>query len=325
MIKVSVIISAYNMEQYIARCIESICDQTLKEIEIIVVNDGSNDNTLNIVEQLYKTDSRIKIVNKENGGISSARNYGLDYANGKYVLFIDADDWIDRYTCENMYNYAIKNDCDIVMCNANLYYDNDICKPMNEIGLSNHTMKDLLNELIIGNMLPAIWNKLIKRDLFKTHDIKFPIGISMGEDFYVVTQLIFYSKKIAKIDEAHIYYFQRKHGITRQFNNKSYDIIKAINLIELFLEEKNIKHNYNDEIEFCKFMHVFKYRVCEFPKKCEVHRKLYDYSKENIKSLKQNILIAEYMKKCSLKEKLIIKLYYFNYNLGLFFSNLIEM
>lgn len=118
--KISVIVPVYNTEKYIKKCIRSIIEQTLKEIEIIIVNDGSKDKSLEIIKDLMKQDRRIKLINKENEGVSSARNSGIKMAKGKYIQFIDSDDWIEKEFLEKMYDFAEKENVDIVVSD---YYE----------------------------------------------------------------------------------------------------------------------------------------------------------------------------------------------------------
>ena len=118
MVKVSLIVPVYNTEMFLKKCLESIISQTLKEIEIIIVNDGSTDNSQKIIDDFSKKDSRIKAFYKENEGLSSARNLGLEKAKGKYIWFIDSDDYIMKpYACEKLYNFSEENNLDIAVCN----------------------------------------------------------------------------------------------------------------------------------------------------------------------------------------------------------------
>ena len=113
MAKVSIIIPVYNVESYLRRCLDSVVNQTLKDIEIILVNDGSTDGSLAICEEYAKNDDRIKIITRKNGGLSAARNTGLDNATSEYIGFIDSDDWVDTNFFENLYNTAIEKNCDV--------------------------------------------------------------------------------------------------------------------------------------------------------------------------------------------------------------------
>ena len=119
--QISVIVPIYNVEKYLAKCIDSIINQTLTNIEIILVNDGSTDNSRKIIDKYDKKDSRIKVIHKKNGGQGSARNAGLDIAKGEYIGFVDSDDWIDSNMYENLYNAAISNNADIVVCNRKVF------------------------------------------------------------------------------------------------------------------------------------------------------------------------------------------------------------
>ena len=120
--QISVIVPIYNTEKYIHKCINSILGQSFRDIEIILVNDGSEDNCGQIVNEYQKADARIKVIHKENGGLWSARNAGLDIATGKYISFIDSDDWVKREMLEEMYNKAEEHQADLVVCNYNKVY-----------------------------------------------------------------------------------------------------------------------------------------------------------------------------------------------------------
>ena len=123
--KVSVIVPVYNVEQYIEKCLENLVNQTLDDIEIIVVNDGSTDNSETIINKyLQKYSNKIKYLTKTNGGLSDARNYGMKYATGEYIAFLDSDDYADVTTYEKMYNKAIEENCDYVECNFIWEYEN---------------------------------------------------------------------------------------------------------------------------------------------------------------------------------------------------------
>ena len=129
MAKVSVIIPVYNIEKYLKKCLDSVTNQTFSDIEIICVNDGSTDNSLSILEEYAKKDNRIKIINKENGGLSSAWNAGLNEVSSEYVTFVDGDDWIDTKTFKLAYEAMINNKVDYVCWGANIvpeYYDDKI-------------------------------------------------------------------------------------------------------------------------------------------------------------------------------------------------------
>ena len=178
-IKVSVIVPVYNVEKYLAECINSIINQTLKEIEIICVNDGSTDSSLDILREYEKKDNRIKVINKSNGGISSARNAGIEAANGKYIAFVDSDDWVDLDAYEILYRFAKEQHADI------------LCAGWRNVPAKKCGRKDCCPKFKVYND----WfkakkkresiiscNKLYKRSLIIKNNLRFNTAISYAED-----------------------------------------------------------------------------------------------------------------------------------------------
>ena len=178
--KVSVIIAAYNIEDYIQRCLISVVSQTLKDIEIIVVNDGSTDNTLNKIQEIKDVYSKINIINQENKGLIEARKSGLKEATGEYVLFVDGDDWLEIQALELLYNKAEENESDVVLYDAFVSYDSGRYKlsVINNYDLSY----DYAENLFLNKILPSIWSKFIRLDFIKSNNIIFPDNITFGED-----------------------------------------------------------------------------------------------------------------------------------------------
>ena len=252
-IKVSIIIPAYNVEKYILRCIQSATNQTLKEIEVIVVNDGSTDNTQNIIEKLSKEDNRIILINKKNGGLASARNAGVNISRGEYIHHLDGDDWMEPRACEDMYSFAKERDLDIVV--ANFYADNDngglvLCKP---IGLNQEffTGEEFLHILFQEKAYWAFWNKLFSRKIYK--GILQPEDISYGEDALTVPKLVLNSKNIGLIDKAYIHYINNPNSITKQeISKKMYQLFKVYDRLEDYLIDKKKYKEYKEDMKFKK-------------------------------------------------------------------------
>ena len=196
MIKVSIIVPVYNVEEYISKCLDSLVNQTLKEIEIIVVNDGSPDNSQSIIDKYAKKYKNIKSYTKENGGLSDARNYGLKYAKGEYISFIDSDDYVDKTMIEKMYNYAVKNNLDIVVCDSiEIKGNHQILKKSNL-----HYSDDDIKNYIISP--PMAWSRIYKKEIL--NDKKFTKGIYY-EDLDFTPSLAKITKKIGFIEEG-LYY-----------------------------------------------------------------------------------------------------------------------
>ena len=161
MAKISVIIPVYNVEKYLSKCLDSVVNQTLKDIEIIVVNDGSPDNSQKIIDDYTKKYKNIKSFVKKNGGLSDARNFGIKKASGKYIAFLDSDDYVTEDMYEKMYKKAISHNFDIVVCDLNYVYDDRIVKAYSNIKDDTTNIKN-----VMINIYPAAWNKIFKRELF---------------------------------------------------------------------------------------------------------------------------------------------------------------
>ena len=167
MIKISVIIPVYGVEKYIRQCLESVIKQTYKNLEIIVVNDGTKDNSMKIVEE-YLVDERIKVINKENGGISSARNRGIEEATGEYVSFVDSDDWLEIDLYERIVQILEGNKVDIIVFNYNRYSENKKKYRRNILKL-----KKIPKEILFRNLNGECWNKLYKIGFLKENNLRF--------------------------------------------------------------------------------------------------------------------------------------------------------
>lgn len=184
--KVSVIIPVYNCKQYLEPCIESLLKQTLEECEFIFINDGSKDGSLLILQKYQAIDSRIKVINQSNRGVSAARNAGLEIANGDYIGFVDADDFVDADYFEKLYEVSIKYGCDITICDwkvgnesndrLNLPFTKDIVLDRRYIEMVIYPF------LIQEESLNSVCNKLYSADLIEKNRISFPTGVALGED-----------------------------------------------------------------------------------------------------------------------------------------------
>lgn len=243
---ISIIVPVYKVEDYLEKCIESILNQTYKNIEIILVDDGSPDRCGKICDDYAIKDNRIKVIHKKNGGLSEARNYGINIASGEYILFIDSDDYIDKNMCEILIKEAKKNDSDIVICNyynvkENDYFINKMSITNNKILLTNLEMMKIFflkgySETII------VWNKLYKKKLFYTNEnIRFPVG-KLHEDIFTIYKLYYIANKIVVVNKPLYYYVQRKESIMGKFSEKN--IIAHMDCIkEYYIFSKNKKIN----------------------------------------------------------------------------------
>lgn len=248
--KVSVIVPVYNVEKYLAKCLESLANQTLKEIEVIIVNDGSPDNSENIINMYTKRYPNMKSYIKENGGLSDARNYGIKYATGEYIAFLDSDDYVTYDMYEKMYLKAKSNNYDMVVCDINYVYPDQIM--LVGSGIKKDTTNIKNTYLTIH---PAAWNKIFKRELFD-NNIIFKKGIWF-EDVEFIYRLLPYIKNIGVIHESFNQYIQREGSITNTVSKKIYDYVENMNGVIDFYKEKNIYDEYKKELEYVYVRYVY--------------------------------------------------------------------
>ena len=235
--KISVIVPVYNVEQYLERCVDSIINQTYTNLEIILVNDGSTDNSGKLCDELAKKDERIRVIHKENGGLSDARNRGIDEAESDLVGFIDSDDYIDS----DMYEVLLKNlnntDADLSMCALYDVYNNTP-----EAQVTNKETWKLSSEQAIKMVMEAkilsvtAVNKLYRKSLFT--DLKFEVG-KIAEDAFIMIKLLDKCEKIVATNEKKYYYVHRENSITTQkFSTKFLNVIEAYEQNSNIISEK---------------------------------------------------------------------------------------
>lgn len=251
---VTIVVPMYNVEKYIEKCLDSLINQTYKNIEILVINDGSKDNSLIIAERKAKEDNRIKIISQLNQGLSAARNTGMDNAKGQYICFVDSDDFVHPDYVKLLLESMVDNDSDISVCD--FFYideeDNTWKRKEKENKIYNNieALKDIFCKE--QNTEVMTWNKLYKIELFKDNNIYFPVG-RYHEDNFTTYKLYYYSKKIAMISDELYYYLQRNNSIMGQkFNKKRLDILDAIDETKKFFKDKKIK--LDEEIQCCEII-----------------------------------------------------------------------
>lgn len=245
--KISVIVPIYNVEKYLSECLNSIINQTYENLEIILVNDGSTDKSLEICKRYEKIDSRIKIISKENGGLSSARNIGIKNASGEYISFVDSDDFIEVNTAyEDMYNIALEEKSDIVAGNAVWYWsqENKNVQPrdMSLFSYSPMMAEDFfLASLKSGRIYAPVWLNLYNKDLIINNNLYFKEGI-YHEDEEFTPKALLKSNRVSIYNRNFYIYRQRNGSIINSFNCKK-DLDKLNICINLEKEIKNIKNN----------------------------------------------------------------------------------
>ena len=285
--KVSIIVPVYNVEKYIEKCLTSLVNQTLDEIEIIVVNDGSPDNSDKIINKYVKKyPSKIKYYIKENGGQGSARNFGLTKANGEYIGYVDSDDYIELDMYEKMYAKAKEKESDIVICGS--YNVNEVTgekiKDIDEIYFD-----DLKLNAFFGRK--AVWNKIYKKEIIEKNNLIFRSKV-WYEDFDFTMNAIINAKKIDYINEPFYDYLIREGSTMNNSNvDRNLEILLAFDEV---LKNKKLD-KYKEIIEFLAIDHIYISTIVRIinanadkTKKKEVINKLLSYMDSNFKEYKNN-------------------------------------
>ena len=239
--KVSVIVPVYNVEKYLRKCLNSLVAQSLKEMEIIIVNDGSTDDSQKIIDDFQRQyPSKIKSFIKENGGLSDARNFGLDQANGDYIGFVDSDDEVDERMFEEMYNLAIQHHAEMVICNLHKVDETGrVIEKLPQFPNMPECIDVEENFSVFSDLSYFACNKLFKRELFENK--RFKIGMHF-EDIQLIPQLLLECKVIAKTQRYYYHYLQRKDSISKTHDEKGLDILKAVKDVEEAFRHSQYAH-----------------------------------------------------------------------------------
>lgn len=303
MTKLSVIVPVYNSEKYLEKCLESLVNQTLEEIEIIIVNDGSTDNSQKIIDKyIDKYPTKIKALVQKNSGQAVARNLGIKNANGEFIAFVDSDDYVEKDAYEKAYNYAVENSLEIVCFNFWEEKGNE----KKESGYYNFENRNVDIKYILNETSP--WNKIINRNLIIENNINFMENY-IYEDLELIPRLVLYTNKIGFIDECLYNYVLHDNSTMRQ---KKYN--EKLNSIYFVMEslKKNFENTkYNRELEYIYIEHLLHgavLRYLEYDEGINDIKKISGIMKENFPRWRKNI----YYKQKNIKYKIICELAYRN-------------
>lgn len=307
---ISVIVPVYNVEQYLEKCVNSIINQTYKNLEIILVDDGATDSSGNMCDELAKSDNRIKVYHKENGGLSDARNYGVERATGEYIGFVDSDDYIDSEMYEKLYEAIKKENVDVAECSLKVIYPGKIELFTDEKYYKVLGKTEYLEEyLTIKKIFGSVWTKLIKSDVAKK--LVFPKG-KLYEDTYYAYDLIEKVDRYVIMNNPYYNYLMRENSITNaKFNPRIFDLIE---IVEKF--HKMTYENYPGlkEAADCRKMYAYfsvlnSILLEENYRDNEYYSKILSYFKRNYISLLKNKYINHNRKLSVILIKLNIDLY----------------
>lgn len=260
-IMLSIIVPVYNVEAYLEKCLSSIFSSTFTDFELIIINDGTKDNSEQIINKylnIYK--DKITYISKENSGLSDTRNIGMNIAKGRYIAFVDSDDYIEPDAYELMINKAMERDFDVVAADVRLVYENS---DKEEIVSSNYKKDMFDKEEIKTSVLvqyPVVWNKIYKKEILE--GVSFSKGVCY-EDMEFILKLYPKIKSVGVVKKPLYNYLQRENSITYTYNEKLYDIINNMTSVINYYKEKGIYNKYKEELEYL----YARYAFATFPKR----------------------------------------------------------
>lgn len=255
MVKISILIPVYNVEEFLDEAITSLLNQTFEDFEVICVNDGSKDNSLEILNDFAKKDSRITVINKENGGCGSARNRALDEANGEYIYFFDPDDYILPNALEELYKNITNNNSDMVLFKIAWFYEGqpiDYSKPLYDfdkifpdVDFNNFTFtyKDVIHHVLNSAFAP--WSKLYRKEfLDKYDDFRFDLGVAFDDVPFHVKSIL--RAKSLSFSPDYYYHYRFNPNSVNNTSSNGIDIMKIIDIVEEFIK----REGYYDELKY---------------------------------------------------------------------------
>lgn len=297
---ISIVLPIYNVEKYLKKCIETILNQTYDNIEILLVDDGSTDHSGEICDEFEKKDKRIKVIHKTNGGLSDARNTGLKHAKGKYISFIDSDDYVSEKYVEELYTLLKTNNAQIAVCNFQRVKEDGQVVSTEDIQSETLSSKEALEKLNDRKFYPTsivAWNKLYDIKLFD--DILYPLG-KLHEDEYTTYKLYYKAKKVVITSNVLYYYRTVQTSImNRTFNKNRLDIIEALEERMEFFKEKNEKKLYELSLIQYESVLMIHYMNCKF-----YLEDAKDIQEEILNKYKKNYIETIQSKECSIINKI---------------------
>lgn len=246
---ISIIVPVFNSEPYLNKTISSLLNQSYSNIEILLIDDGSTDNSLNICKEFAKKDSRIVVIHNENSGVAKTRNIGLENAKGAFISFVDSDDYIEKEMFEKLYNIHLESNSDITMCS--IVREDQNGKAFEKIIYQNQTInqKEIIKNTITDNIRDYLWNKLYKKEIFDGVD--FPNG-KIYEDVLTLYRLYSKANHLTSTDQILYHYVNRENSIVNSSNGK-----KAKTLYNAYTKKlTDIESSYPEFLNICRYQRI---------------------------------------------------------------------
>lgn len=254
--KISVIVPAYNAELFIKRALDSVRNQTFQEFEVIIINDGSRDTTERIAREYESKDKRFHLISQKNQGVSAARQKGLDASIGEYTIHLDADDWMGHNMLEVLYNKAIAEQADMVICNYFEHQNNRTKIVRQKIESLDHTV--IWGQMLL-NLNSFLWNKLIKRRVYSDFNIHFLNEMKVCEDLYVVLRMLSHNIKISFIPTALYHYDRTQNNDSLMTKITAVPRMRPLELLAQQEDISPIKNDYNEAVSSLAYKYYFYY------------------------------------------------------------------
>lgn len=325
---ISAIIPVYNSEEFLEECVQSLINQTLKEIEIIFINDGSIDRSLEILKKYEVLDNRIIVINQENEGPSAARNKGIEIAKGEYISFIDSDDWIHKDMYKKMHSRAVAGDLDLVICDMKIIeQDRETYLKGLEVDiqkLSYDEIKDnILNELLGNSGFNSMANKIFRTSIIKNNNLRLNINIYYAEDWLFNIEFFKYVKKVFYINEAYYFYRRGHESSSSNYDNNTFERVG----LWLYRKRKEYAKEYRKDEALAAndlFKVIIHCSISEYRRSDIDFKKKSKRVKEIISCKDTREVISNINKhKLPLKEKMIFKLIKNKANIAIYIYTII--
>lgn len=315
MIKVSIIVPVYQVEKYLRKCLDSLVNQTLQEIEILIINDGSPDQSQAIIDEFHqKYPLKVKSFTKENGGLSEARNFGLDRAIGEFIGFVDSDDEVSKTMFEEMYSLAIKHQAEMVICNLQKVDEQEnVTQKLTQIPNMPEKIDLRENFSVFADLSYFACNKMFKRELFENK--RFKKGVHF-EDIQLIPQLLLKCKTIAQTQNYHYQYLERTDSITKTHTRKGMDILTAVEEVNLSFHQSQYSDKKQELKNFNILEGVYTYLaylafVKEEDAFIEMNKALNAFTTKHQISTREILFYQRFEKNYLLSLPLKKKIYYF--------------
>lgn len=301
---ISVIVPVYNVEDYLIECLETISNQTYENIEIVAVNDGSTDSSRELLSKYQEKESRLVIYDKENGGLSDARNYGIERAKGNYIICVDSDDRIHKEMVEKLYEAILEKDAEIAVCDM-LYFEENGKTSISSGGTFTCTNAKEYPQLVAINN--SACNKMYLKSLFE--EVKFPVGLFF-EDLATIPVLLYKAKSVVKVNEPYYEYRQRSGSIMHTASKKMFEIYDAIDMIMNYVQEHGNEREVIKAIQSLYIIHgldLTTLKIKDFEDK-GIRKEYLEENMERLEKSYPNYWEDPLFQKASWKKKIIFKL-----------------